>query len=175
MNKRDEYNKKINSLENIIVEKTNENIDIHEEIKNLSTRRDNTMLLGMPFGLTSSILIFCGVNSLTQNPILVASAAILVGVTLVGISVHDLKLGLKISKLNKKMLENGKILTKKEEEKKLALELLEEYEKNESLNNEMLKQNKSNFVNNNHIVNSVTNSRNKIRSLSLQRKNNIRN
>ena len=174
MNKLKEYKDKINKLEKerVQIQKENDKIDI--EIENLNTKRDKTVLVFIPASLVSMVTLLLIVYNVTHNPNVMGSLAAFTGCSVSGLGIESLRQGLKIGKLLNKKEDNELKLDKNEYDLEYAKQVLESYEKINSISNEDIMVNKDNLVHNNSFVNNIVKSRDKIRSLSYKKANNIR-
>ena len=174
INKRKEYIDKIDKLECERARMLNENTKLYYDIEDLNAKRDKNVLLGIPFTLVTTGLVTVLLYQITHNPNLVATLVTIGGCSACGLGVEEIRLGFKIGKLYKKKEDNEISLDRNERELAFANQLLQSYERLESVSNEGIIVNKNNLVNNNKFVNNVVNSRNKVRSLAYKKVNNIR-
>ena len=164
MNKNKEYNDKINKLESEKTKMINENVELVDQVDILSDKRQYTICLGVPFSMAICGLASIGTYLLTKNTVGTSVFAGLLGVSACALSAYDLILGLNVKKLNKKINNNIEI-DKKEDELDYTKQLLDSYDKANSLNNEEIKENKTNFVHNNYFVNKKVDTKGKTRAL----------
>jgi len=144
----------------------NENVELVDQVDILSDKRQYTICLGVPFSMAICGLASIGTYLLTKNTVGTSVFAGLLGVSACALSAYDLILGLKVKKLNKKINNNNNIeIDKKEDELDYTKQLLDSYDKANSLNNEEIKENKTNFVHNNYIVNKKVDTKGKTRAL----------
>ena len=174
MNKRKEYCDRINKLESEEAKLLNKNSDIYFKREELSKKRDKNMLMRMPVTCILMVIGTIGLYNLTNNPNIAGIMASLTGCSICGISIYDLVLGIKISKLDKESNNVSFELKRNENELEYTKELLESYEKQNSVSNERIVTNKANLVYNNNLVNNIVNTKGKVRTLSHKKANNIR-
>ena len=165
MNKNKEYNDKINKLESEKTKMINENVELVDQVDILSDKRQYTICLGVPFSMAICGLASIGTYLLTKNTVGTSVFAGLLGVSACALSAYDLILGLNVKKLNKKINNNDIEIDKKEDEIDYTKQLLDSYDKANSLNNEEKKENKTNFVHNNYFSNNKVDTKGKTRTL----------
>lgn len=162
----DKYSK-LKAEANVYIKKNDE---LLEQIDDLDEKRDKNLIFGF--------LTVCGMVVVLVSSQVIAGfsdavlgvAAGLLGTGFITVAVKDLMIGRKISKLDKERLSNCDIIGKiQDKQYKVILAKEEVYNKQQA--NNITNENKQNLINNNHFVNSVTNSRNKVRSLELTKRN----
>ena len=146
------------------------NDELSEQIDNLEEKRDKNLIYGfltvcgMVVVLVSSQVI-AGIS----DAVLGVAAGVL-GTGFISITVNDLRIGLKISKLDKEKLSNCDIISAIQDEQYKVILAKEDFYKKQQANNK-INENKQNLINNNRFVKNVINSRNKVRSLELTKRN----
>ncbi len=174
MNKLKEYNDRIEKLENERGRLLRDNEKLYYKIEDLKVKRDKVVCIGIPFSLLGMTLVTVLASVWNMGPNVIGTCATIGGLTVCGLGIDDLRLGLKIGKLSKNRDINEFYLEKNEHDIDHAYDLLESYEKLNSISNEDIITNKNNLVHNNSFVNNVVKSRNKIKSLAYKKVNNIR-
>ena len=129
------------------------------------------MFIGYPISAMICAASVLAVNLLTKNPYLVNASLLVTGSSVILVAVNDLRIGLEIKKAIKQKESNYSIIDEKQEEYDRLVLIKEDMLKNEKTYSE---NNKKDYVNNNHQVNSITNSRNKARTLELTKRNSRR-